>query len=120
MRHVLLLDAAPISQRKGRAYWSKSVAFQDVPVFGAITGPKFTQALREWTGHHPVRTVTIANRERLTGIEYRAGYVLRVRRSGESGDVPQGLLEIEASTAPLPRAGEAAQTETFLARRLVV
>src|SRR5688500_18603456 len=81
MRHVLLLDAAPISQRKGRAYWSKSVAFQDVPVFGAITGPKFTQALREWTGNHPVHTVTIANRTRQTGIEYQAAYVLRVTRT---------------------------------------
>ena len=114
MRHVLLLDAAPISHRKGRAFWSKSVAFQDVPVFGAITGPKFTHALREWTAHHPVRTITLAGRQRQTGIRYQPAYVLRVRRAA------QGFLSVEATTAPLAPAGATPQTEVFFARTLVV
>src|SRR5688500_218432 len=96
MRHVLLLDAGPISQRKGRAYWSKSVAFQDVPVFGAITGPKFTRALRHWTEHHPIRTATIANQARQTGIHYQPASVLRVTRT------PTNLLQIQSTTQPLP------------------
>ena len=51
MRHVLVLDAAPVSQRTGRAYWSKSVELQDAPVFPGITGPRFSRALREWMDH---------------------------------------------------------------------
>ena len=114
MRYVLLLDAGPISQNKGRAYWSKSVAFQDVPVFGAVTGPKFVQALREWIGNHPVRAVTIAGQQRQTGIQYQAGYVLRVTRT------PTDLLSIEAATEPLASDTAQPQTVTFLAKTVVI
>ena len=114
MRHVLLLDAAPISQRKGRAYWSKSVAFQDVPVFGAITGPRFVQALREWAEQHPVRTITIGGRQRETGIQYQPAFVRRVTRT------PEGPLRIEAATTPLGSDAAPPKTETFLARTLIV
>ncbi|HXI18063.1 MAG TPA: NAD(P)/FAD-dependent oxidoreductase, partial [Chloroflexota bacterium] len=106
MRHVLLLDAGPISQRKGRAYWSKSVQFQDVPVFGGITGPKFIQALREWVTAQPERTVSVSGRSRQTGIRYQPAYVLRVRKTvpQEGERAPSGyLFEIEASLETLPR-----------------
>src|SRR5919202_2776364 len=56
MRHVLVLDAAPISQRKGRAYWSKSVHLQDAPVFPSITGPRFARALHHWMNAQEIRT----------------------------------------------------------------
>ena len=105
MRHVLLLDAGPISQRKGRAYWSKSVEFQDAPFFTAITGPKLVAALRAWVGGQPVRRVTIGGRERSAGIQYQQAYVLRVTRSEAStGErAPAGyLFEIEASVEALP------------------
>ena len=114
MRHVLLLDAAPISQRKGRAYWSKSVAFEDVPVFGAITGPKFIQALRDWTAYHPVRTITLAGQSRSAGIRYQPAYVRRVIRT------PDGPLAIEAATEPITVGGVEPRRETFLARTLIV
>jgi thioredoxin reductase len=114
MRHVLLLDAGPISQRKGRAYWSKSVAFQDVPVFGAITGPKFTQALRDWTALHPVRTVTIAGQQRPAGIHYQPAFVQRATRT------PEGLFSIQAATGPLGSKTVRPKAEAFLARTLVV
>jgi thioredoxin reductase len=106
MRHVLLLDAGPISQRKGRAYWSKSVEFQDAPVFGAITGPKFVQALREWVNTFPEHEVEIGGRERPTGIRYQPAVVQRVTRAeaGEGERAPAGhLFELEASTSSLPR-----------------
>lgn len=116
MRHVLILDAGPISQRKGRAYWSKSVAFQDVPVFGGITGPKFVHALRDWLHVHPERTVTIAGRVRPTGIRYQPAVVLRVTRAA---DAP---FRIEVSTMPLPRGDghPPHPTTMFLAKRLIV
>ncbi|HEX2036309.1 MAG TPA: NAD(P)/FAD-dependent oxidoreductase [Chloroflexota bacterium] len=105
MRHVLVLDAAPISQRKGRAYWSKSVEIQDAPVFERVTGPRFARALQRWMGAQPVRAVTIGGRERLAGIEYRPGVVLRVRPVPPEPDelAPAGhLLELEVSTRALP------------------
>jgi len=114
MRHVLLLDAGPISQKKGRAYWSKSVAFEDVPVFGAITGPKFVHALRDWTAQHPVRTVTIGNTTRHTGINYQPAYVQRVSRT------PDGPLTIEATTEPITTKHTQPKSATFLAKTLIV
>src|SRR5690554_2483976 len=68
MRHVLLLDAGPVSRRRGRAYWSKSVEIEDAPVFPGVTGPNFAKALREWAESFPVHPITIVQKERLTGI----------------------------------------------------
>lgn len=105
MRHVLVLDAGPISQRKGRGYWSKTVEYQDAPVFPGITGPRFFRALHEWMDAQPLRAVTIAGRQRPVGIDRRPGVVLRLARVApqpEDGRVPAGhLFELQASTAPL-------------------
>jgi thioredoxin reductase len=122
LRHVLVLDAAPISQRKGRAYWSKSVEIVDAPVFTRITGPRFMQALHHWLNAWPVRTVTIGRRARRTGIERRAGVVLRLRRtpalSGEFAPVGH-LFELEASTRPL-RDRRPVAVARFYARAVVI
>ena len=49
MRHVLVLDAGAVSNRRGRAYWSKSVAIAALPVFpGGVTGPNLDKALKAW------------------------------------------------------------------------
>src|SRR6476619_7309181 len=80
MRHVLVLDAAPISQSKGRAYWSKNVEIQDAPVFTGVTGPRFAQALHHWLAGHPVRSITIGGRERTVGVERLPGVVLRLTK----------------------------------------
>jgi thioredoxin reductase len=122
MRHVLLLDAGPVSQRKGRAFWSKSVEFLDAPVFPAISGPRFVKALREWTQAQPVRRVTIAGRSRPVGIERKAGMLMRVRRDdpqpGE--DAPAGFLfRLDVSTNRL-RPETPLHLETMYARTLVV
>jgi len=122
MRHVLVLDAAPITQRKGRAYWSKSVELQDAPVFPGITGPRFVRALREWMDAQPVRRVAIGGRERAVGIDRRAGLggdALHVE--DEAGErAPAGhLFRLEASVSPLHR-GHAVERATFFARTVVV
>jgi hypothetical protein len=119
---VLVFNAAPISYRKGRAFWSKSVEITDVPGFPAITGPKLTHALSTWMAAQQVHTVTVGGRPRLAGIEHRAGVVLRVQRvaplPGERA--PAGsLFRLEASTAPL-RPGRPLQIEVAHARTLVV
>jgi thioredoxin reductase len=122
MRHVLVLDAAPVSQRKGRAYWSKSVAIQDAPGHASITGPRFAQALHHWMNAQEVRAVRFAGRERAVGIHRQAGVVLRVRQvPPEAGErAPAGyLFEIEASTTQL-RAHRPLEIERFHARALVV
>ena len=62
MRHVLVLTAREISRLKGRAYWSKSVMLEDVPVFEGITGPKFAAVLSGWIASRPVREVVIGGR----------------------------------------------------------
>ena len=124
MRHVLVLDAAPISQRKGRAYWSKSVELQDAPVFPGITGPRFARALQEWMDYQPVRPVTIGGRRRLAGIERRPGLVVRLTRvpPQEGERAPAGhLFRLQASVAPLGKDGAAPPAaEDFLARAVVV
>jgi thioredoxin reductase len=122
MRHVLVLDAAPVSQSKGRAYWSKSVELQDAPVFSGITGPRFAQALHHWLKTHAIRCISIGGQARTVGIERRPGVVLRTTQvpppDGERA--PAGyLFELEASTAPL-RAHQPLQVERFHARSLVV
>jgi thioredoxin reductase len=122
MRHVLVFNAGPISQRKGRAFWSKSVEIQDVPGLPGATGPKLAHALLTWMAAQRVHPVTIGGRSRMAGIEHRAGVVLRVQRAvppaGERA--PAGyLFRLEASTAPL-RPGRPLQIEVARARTLVV
>ena len=133
MRHVLVLDAAPISQRKGRAYWSKSVHLQDAPVFPSITGPRFARALHHWMNAQEIRSVTIGGRPRTVGIDRQPGVVIRVRRvpPPDGEHAPAGhVFEIEASSRPLPRPPgahhsstsqhSALSTQHFLARTVVV
>jgi thioredoxin reductase len=129
MRHVLVLDASPISQRKGRAHWSKSVEIQDAPFVGGITGPKLVQALRDWMASQPIRTVTIGGKERTVGIDYRPGVLLRVRRvPPEPGErAPAGhLFELQVSTKSLRHKATADPTSIlehssfFYARTFVV
>jgi thioredoxin reductase len=122
MRHVLVLDAAPIAQLKGRAYWSKSVEMQDAPVFPGITGPRFIRALRDWMDAQPVRRAIIGGRERPVGIDRRPGLVLRLRpvppRDGERA--PAGhLFRLETSVSPLRKDAPLQETE-FFARAVVV
>ena len=122
MRSVLVLEAGPVSQRKGRAFWSKSVEFLDVPTFRAITGPKLAVALREWMAAQPGHVTSIGGTPRHVGIWRRAGMVLRVTRvpAPECEPAPAGFLyEIRASTRPL-KAGEPPKIERFRARTLVV
>lgn len=112
MRHVLVIDAGEVSQRKGRAYWSKSVEIEDAPVFTGVTGPKFMKALREWLESRPVREVTIAGERRLTGIEIRGGMVMELVRRGD-------LIELVTSVEKLQK-GKPLTIERFLARAVVI
>ncbi len=112
MRHVLVLTAGEVSQRKGRAYWSKSVMLEDVPVFEGVTGPKFIRSLRDWMASRAVREVTVGGRRRKTGIEVKDGIVLRATRS-------EGLIDLEVSVAPL-REGRPERVEHVVGRTLVV
>lgn len=112
MRHVLVLDAGQVSNRKGRAYWSKSVPIEDAPVFPGITGPKFVKALHDWLRSRPVQPYIRRGEVRLAGIELRGGMVLDLRRDGNR-------FELVASMAPL-RNGKALATERFYARAVVV
>lgn len=122
MRHVLVLDAGPVSQRKGRAYWSKSVEFLDAPVFPGITGHRFVRQLHQWLEAQPVREVRIGGHRRSAGIEKQDGVVLRVTREDPAHDerAPAGhLFKLEVSTKPL-REHEPLHREHILARTLVV
>lgn len=112
MRHVLVIDASPISQRKGRAYWSKSVEIQDAPVFPGITGPQLKKALNEWLASQPVREVTIAGERRLAGIEVKPGVVLELKRSGD-------LLEMVTSVERL-KEGKPLTVVSYFARAVVI
>ncbi len=105
-RDVLVLDAGEVSQRKGRAYWSKSVPLEDIPFVSPITGPRLRASVQE-----RLRSLQPPAPGE-SGVTLRGAYVLRVSR----GD---GGFEIEASTKPLLR-GEIAERETFAARALVV
>lgn len=112
MRHVLVVDASPISQRKGRAYWSKSVEIEDVPVFPGITGPQLKKALNEWMGSHPVTEVTIAEERRRTGIEVKPGVVLELKRSGDGFEL---VTSVEKR-----REGEPLTLVSYFARAVVI
>lgn len=112
MRHVIVFDAGAVSQRKGRAYWSKSVEFEDAPVFAGITGPKLIKELHGWLRARPVEIRATGRGERPVGIELRGGFVLDVIREGDT-------FEIVVSTAPL-RAGVELSLAHFVARSVVV
>ncbi len=112
MRHVLVIDAGEVSQRKGRAYWSKSVEIEDAPVFSGVTGPKFARALKDWMASRPVQEIVIGGERRKSGIEVRGGVVLKLERKGE-------LIALETSVQPLKEGSELV-LETFLARAVVV
>jgi len=105
MRHVLVLDAGPITQRKGRAYWSKSVELQDAPVFPGITGPRFVRALREWMDAQPVRRIAIGGRERSVGIDRRAPRLI-VHRGARSAQCTQPLRAAEVGAQARCGVGE--------------
>ncbi len=105
-RRVLVLDAGAVSQRKGRAYWAKSVAIEDAPGLAPITGPKLRAHL-----HHLLRLRAAADPEE-PRIELRGAYVLGLRRDG-------GQFLISASLAPL-KDGRVQATGSFRARRVVV
>jgi thioredoxin reductase len=122
MRSVLVIEAGGVSQRKGRAFWSKSVEFLDAPVFPGITGPKLAQALSAWMSAQPGQLVTISGAVRHTGIWRRAGMVLRVTRvpAPDGISAPTGFLyEIEASTKAM-KPGVPLTMDRFRARTLVV
>ncbi len=121
-RSVLVIEAGSVSQRKGRAFWSKSVEFEDAPVFPGITGPRLSTALSSWMSAQVGRLVSIGGRPRHVGIWRRGGMVLRVTRVDPMQGVhaPAGyLFAIDASTRPL-KAGTELTTERFLTRSLVV
>jgi thioredoxin reductase len=113
MRHVLVLTAGEISQKKGRAYWSKSVMLEDVPVFSGITGPEFIAALYEWMASRPVREIVIGGRRQKAGIEVKDGMVLRATRH------PEGFIDIEVSVAPL-KGRSVTAVEHVIGRTLVI
>ncbi len=113
MRHALVLDAGKISRREGRAYWSKSVEFEDVPVFDGITGPKFKRALREWMEARPVKEAVIASERRLYGIEIRNAVLLKLRREMD------GIFALDCSVSRIGKDGST-ERETFRARRVIV
>jgi len=110
---VLVIEAGPISRREGRAYWSKSVEFEDVPVFKRITGPKFKKALREWMEDRPVREVEIAGERRKYGIEIQGGIVRKLRRNGD-------LFHLDTCVAREGKDGTPEVLETFTARRVII
>jgi thioredoxin reductase len=95
MRSVLVLDAGPVSQKKGRAYWSKAVDLEDVPVFEGITGPHFIRRLHKWMASRPIREIRIAGQTRKTGIHRQGGMVLRLTRRED------GVFDLETSVAPI-------------------
>jgi len=105
-RRVLVLDAGAVSQRKGRAYWAKSVPIEDAPGLGPITGPKLRAHL-----HHLLRS-RASDDPAAPRIALVGAYVLEVRRAGEA-------FAILASLAPL-RDGRIQARGSFLARRVVV
>ena len=113
MRHALVLDAGKISRREGRAYWSKSVEFEDVPVFDGITGPKFKRALREWMEARPVKETVIASERRLYGIDIRNAVLLKLRREAD------GTFALDCSVSRIGKDGSTEQA-TFHTRCVVV
>ncbi len=114
MRHVLLLDAGPISRRRGRAYWSKTVQIMDAPVFPGVTGPQFAKALQAWAAAQPERRVRMGGRERCTGICRAAGHALDLER------LDDGTFRVTYATEPLDREGRVGASSTARGRTVVV
>ncbi|MBT3269128.1 NAD(P)/FAD-dependent oxidoreductase [Candidatus Poribacteria bacterium] len=114
MRHVLVLDAGRISRREGRAYWSKTVQFEDVPVFKGITGPQFKKSLREWMDGRPVQDVVISGEDRKFGIDIQSAVLLKLSRGEDD------VLLLDTSVDKLDRDGNVQSVETFRARRVIV
>lgn len=112
MRHVVVFDAGAVSQRKGRAYWSKSVEFEDAPVFTGITGPKLIRELHAWLRARPVRSQPTGLGLRPVGIELRGGVVTDLE------SIAGGFL-LTVSTAPL-KPGVPLSLEEVRARAVVV
>ncbi len=105
-RDVLVLDAGEVSQRKGRAYWAKSVEIEDIPFVAPVTGPKLRAQVQ-------ARLRALApGAPGARGVTLRGAYVLRVARAGDA-------FALEASTGPL-RDGKIVARETFAARTVVV
>lgn len=112
MRHVLVLDAGAVSNRKGRAYWSKSVPLEDVPGIPAITGPKLDRALKAWLAGREIRPYALSGDARLAGVDVQPGLALALERHGD-------LFELAASVETLKKDAPPA-TRTFQSRAVVV
>ncbi|MBM4437616.1 MAG: NAD(P)/FAD-dependent oxidoreductase [Actinobacteria bacterium] len=114
MRHVALLDASRVSRSRGRAYWSKSVAIEDAPVFPAATGPEFMRALRRWVRAQPETPIRIAGASRWTGIRVIDAFAVRLRRASDA------TFELDVRGERVGRAGEVVPTATLRGRTVVV
>lgn len=114
-RHVLVIDAGPVSHLKGRAFWSKSVEIQDAPVFTGVLGSHFMRSLREWMASRPVETVAIGGRTKQAGIDYKPGYVLKLNRLGSDTTI----FKLDTSQEPL-RKGRMPGRTRYLARTVIV
>ena len=112
MRHILVIDAGPISHREGRAFWSKTVEFEDVPVFKGIKGPAFKKTLTQWMEDRPVQEVEIGGETRLCGIDLRGGVVVQLKKDGE-------VFTLETSVERLSRDREPNLT-SFQARCVII
>jgi thioredoxin reductase len=113
MHSVLLLNAGLFSSRRGRAFWSKSVELEDVPVSPGVTGPALRKQLDAWIEAYPIVDITIAGEERKAGILHQGGVVLNVVRTDD------GHFDVETSTAAL-KAGVDKTVEHFVGRALIV
>ncbi len=105
-RRVLVLDAGAVSQRKGRAYWAKSVAIEDAPGLPPLTGPKLRRQL------HGLLTSRASGEAAQPRIALVGAYVLQMRREGD-------VFAVVASLGPL-RHGAVESLGTFRARRVVI
>ena len=112
MRHVLVLDAGAVSNRRGRAYWSKSVPIEDAPALLPVIGPKLDRALKEWLISRPVREMTVSGETRKVGIDLQGGMALALEKK-------KGLFEITASVKPLGKNADL-DIRRFTSRTVVV
>lgn len=104
-REVLVLDAGEVSNRKGRAYWSKSVPIEDAPGLPPTTGPQLRRILHGLLRSHPPG-------DGEPGITLQGAYVLDV-------EAAEGGFSITASLGP-QRDGKPIRQGTFHARAIVV
>jgi thioredoxin reductase len=113
MRHVLVLAGGMVSQRKGRAYWSKGVMLEDVPVFEGITGPQLGKRLQGWVTSRPVREIRISGRQRKAGIRLLGGMVLQLSRRED------GVFDLKISVKPL-KEGADLEIEHYFGRTVII